>query len=296
MTPTEAGTPPLARRKRASRALAGAARPAARALVPHGAVVLFDALRSLDLERASVLRDAPLDVLADPDALERLLPRLGVAGTNPDAFPRELHGQLGQGLHSFQWPSQFAPYLTTLARYPISRYLEIGVYRGGTFVATVEYLDRFHPVERAWAVDIEAAVPLYLYRRRRPGVRMVRARSGTPEFAARVREWRPDLAFIDGDHSYAGARADFDSVHGVAKAIALHDVVDNSAPGVAAVWEEIQRDHADVYEFTSFTAQYPEVRRRIGGRLLGIGLAIRRDFAPSVVTPTPAAASPSAAR
>lgn len=257
------------------------ARTLVRGLAPHGAVLLHDALRSLDLDRADLLRTAPRDALLDVGRLERdLLPRLGLAGSAPPVFPDHLQDRLGEGLHCFQWPNQLAPYLATLARYPISSYLEVGVYRGGTFVTTVEYLDRFHPIRRAWAVDINASLPLYRYRRRRPGARMVAVASGTPSFRATVEQWRPDLVLIDGDHSYAAVRADFDCVHGVANAIALHDVVDNASPGVAQLWDEIRERHADEYEFAEFTAQYPDVQRRIGGRLLGLALAVRRDFGP----------------
>jgi precorrin-6B methylase 2 len=58
----------------------------------------------------------------------------------------------------WQYPNQFSKYLAELAAHPVDRYLEIGVRHGGTFVITVEYLSRFHPVREAIAVDLEGPV------------------------------------------------------------------------------------------------------------------------------------------
>jgi hypothetical protein len=219
-------------------------------------------------------------VLHDPAALERLLPEVGLADLFTTIYPPELQSYLGQGLQCLQWPNQLAPYLVTLSRYPIRRYLEIGVLRGGTFMTTVEYLDRFHPLERAWGVDLFHSVPVYRYLPRQRKARMVRTRSGTPEFRRKVEQWRPDLVLIDADHSYAAVRADFESVHGVANMVAFHDITDSASPGVTKLWAELREQHGDVYDFVDFTEQYGEVTDRIGGTLLGIGLAVRKDFGP----------------
>ncbi len=47
-----------------------------------------------------------------------------------------------------------------------------------------------------------------------------------------------------------------------------------------SAWREVREEHADAYDFAEFTEQYPEVQKRVGGTLLGIGLAVRKDFGP----------------
>lgn len=50
----------------------------------------------------------------------------------------------------------------------------------------------------------------------------------------------PDLAFIDGDHSEAGCRADWELCKGLGiPVIALHDVLADGDPGVRKVWAEV---------------------------------------------------------
>lgn len=261
-------------------------RKALRALAPHAAVLVYDEWNAIDPDRALIVREAPLDRLRDPRYVEdELLPKLGVAGTIPTAFPDSLQHAVGQGLHPFQWPNQLGPYLATLSAYPISSYLEIGVYRGGTFIATVEYLARFHPVRRAIAVDLTEGLPVRRYiRKHRRGAEYVRTTSGTPAFRDKVKAWAPDLVLIDADHTYDAVRADFGCVDGIAPMVAFHDITDSASPGVARLWGELKESHRDDYAFAEFTEQYPDVNRRWGGSLLGIGLMVRKDFGPPLTS------------
>ncbi len=210
-----------------------------------------------------------------------LLPRLGLAGLIPEAFPKAMQPLLGTGLQPFQWPNQLAPYLVALSRYEISSYLEVGVLYGGTFILTAEYLARFSRLRRAIAVDVKNVSAVRRYRLLRRQARMVRTRGGTPGFAERVRGWRPDLVMLDGDHLYPGLARDFACVDGVARVIAIHDIVDPFWPGVGRFWRELRATRAADYHFAEFTAQYPEVNdhHAVEGQL-GIGLMVRKDFGP----------------
>ncbi len=252
-----------------------------RGMAPHGAVILWDQWRALDLAAVEPLRRAPLEVLRDPVTLEReVLPAVGVVGHMPAVFPAELAPHLGRGLRCWQHPRQFAPYLVALSQLPIQRYCELGVMHGGTFVATVEYLSRFRPLRQATAVDVSSMLALRRYRRPDGEVRLARLDTGSPEFPALLRELRPDLVLIDADHTYEAVRRDFGNVHGIANAIAFHDLVDSASPGVGMVWREICDEHRDTYDFMEFVEQYPEVTTRLGGTVLGIGLAVRKGFIP----------------
>jgi hypothetical protein len=258
-----------------------AVRSAVRAVAPHGAVVLYDAMTFVDLDPVQLLRTSGIETLSDPERLEDVIARTGLAGFAPTLVPARLKPFLDQGLQSVQWPNQLAPYLTTLARYPIARYAEIGVLHGGTFITTVEYLNRFHPIERAWAVDLVRSFAVHRYQLRQRKARMVRARSGDAAFRRRLERWRPDLVLIDGDHAYASVKADFECVHGIANAISFHDITDNCSPGVGRFWRELREQHAATYDFAEITDQYDEVTETMGGgSLFGIGLAVRKGFGP----------------
>jgi cephalosporin hydroxylase len=231
-------------------------------------------IRDIDLDALDELARA--DDLGDPDRLERFLPRLGINDDMPELLPRHLGWAFGKGLLVWQYPCQLAPYLVHIGQRPVRSYLEIGVGHGGSFIATVEYLRRTgHPVERALAADISWVPGVSRYVKTRPYAEQITADSASATFraVARSREW--DVAFIDGDHSYEGCLTDFETVHGYARTIAFHDIVDSLAVDVPRVWERMKREHARTYEFAEFTAQYPDVA---GGRTyLGIGVATRRD-------------------
>src|SRR5437763_12100894 len=110
--------------------------------------------QDIQLSRLELIRERDPGWLADPANLEHeLLPALGLCH-DPRVYPEHLRPALGRGLKHWQTPNQFSRYLTTLARYPISRYLELGVWHGGTFVITVEYLARFNSLAQATALDI----------------------------------------------------------------------------------------------------------------------------------------------
>ncbi|HEX8104362.1 MAG TPA: class I SAM-dependent methyltransferase [Solirubrobacteraceae bacterium] len=234
----------------------------------------------IDTEPLALLREAPAESLADAAYLEReLLPHLGLID-DPGVFPAALQPHLGRGLRHYQYPVQFAPYLALLARHPIRSYLEVGVLHGGTFLITAEYLRRVHGLERATAVDIEPVPTLQAYAAEHPWAAFELVDSRTPRFRALLAEAGTyDLVLIDGNHSYEGCRSDVDAVAPHANVMVLHDIVDDASPGVRQVWAELREREAETYEFVELTAQYPEVRDRIGASVLGIGVAIRRDFA-----------------
>ena len=201
------------------------------------------------------------------------MPRLGIS--DYVLVPPRLHWTLGKGLRVVQYPCQFAPYLVHVAGRPVHSYLEIGVHCGGSFIITVEYLrHRGHSMERALAADLLPARGVARYVKGRPFADQVTLNSSSGAFRAIARSQTWDLVLIDGDHSFQGCSADFESVHGYARTIALHDIVDSNWADVRRVWELIRREHAEAYEFVEFVAQYPEVA---GERThLGIGVAIRR--------------------
>lgn len=254
-------------------------------------------IRPIDLTRLEALRVADVSALRTPEVLERLLPELGLNDEILSEFPADLLPSCGEGLLSWQYPNQFAPYLCELARYPIESYLEIGARHGGTFAITVEYLNRFTPVHTALAVDIGASPTLLEYERIRPGARFAQVSSSSDEFRELVRATgRFDLVLIDGNHVEAAAWSDFETIRPHARMVAVHDIGSDACPGIAKVWSRIRREYAGHYRFLEFTAQYDDVVERTGARFLGIGLAVPLDMEPREPGPATAPASASAAR
>jgi predicted O-methyltransferase YrrM len=231
---------------------------------------------AMDLGRIELIRRADADSLRDSKRLEALLPDLGINADAPHLFPPELRTYLGQGLRYWQYPCQLAPYLALLSSVRIERYLELGVQHGGTFVLTTEYLDRFQPIKRAVAVDVQRVRAATAYRRIRPAARFVTVDSGTRRFRRLLEREGPfDLVLIDGDHARDAVRRDWETVRPHAWIVAFHDIVDSLSPGVAAVWAEVKREHARDYSFYEFVDQYPDVHEREGRTFLGIGVAVR---------------------
>jgi hypothetical protein len=126
------------------------------------------------------IRSASLESLHNRDWLANwLLPHLGLNDEWEHEYPEPLRRFCGRGVKSWQFPHQFAGYLTHLADKQIGTYLEIGVRHGGTFVITCEYLRRFTELRRMVAVDPMLGEALASYREIVPQVEHVAALSGS---------------------------------------------------------------------------------------------------------------------
>ena len=176
-------------------------------------------------------------------------------------------------------PNQFSRYLADLSRERIESYLEIGFRHGGTFVITVEFLSRFHPVRQAIAVDPVASRSMEEYAASRDGVTVLQTVSDSEEFKAFVREHGPfDLVLIDGDHSEEGCRADFELVKDHARIVVFHDIVSHDVPGVGKVWADVKGEYGERARLVEYADQYPELQRA-GTPQFGLGVA----YLPSLV-------------
>lgn len=219
-----------------------------------------------------LLRTASPHELRDEAFLrEELLLTLGLNGENLAEFPRELYPWCGRGVLSWQYPIQFAKYLTFLSGKTIKSYVEIGCRHGGTFIIVVEYLRRFTDLHVAAALDIQRAGIMDAYARRTSGIDYRIADSREPESVAWLgsRQW--GLAFIDGDHSYEGCSSDYQAVKHRAEIIGLHDITSAECPGVVQMWREIRHFVPSGRIFEAID-QYRDVRERTRQTFLGIGL------------------------
>jgi predicted O-methyltransferase YrrM len=176
-----------------------------------------------------------------------------------------------------QHTSEFLELAELVRNLHCERILEIGTYRGGTlFVfsqlsqanATIVSVDfpttRFGKVLRACQ---NAYLPKLV--RRGQSLSLLRANSHSPATLATVKEKLQgknlDFLFIDGDHSYAGVRADFEMYSPLVRPgglVAFHDVAKvGSQEEVHKLWNEIKPNY-----------RHGEFVHRTGDGAMGIGV------------------------
>ncbi len=169
-----------------------------------------------------------------------------------------------------QLPMEFAKYLVLLGERRLASYLEVGTFNGATACLAAAYLKRFSPRLRVITIDV---YPHFVFARE--------ARELLPWLEYRVPKTSFDYThqepfeavFIDGDHSFEWAWADYQNVGRQAQICAFHDV--NNAPyrdlklgGVPAVWELVKESEKD--------ADFHEIFEHPSEDLMGIGVRIRR--------------------
>ncbi len=225
----------------------------------------------INLSRIALIREKTAADLARAEVIERLLPELGLNDEALDEFPQALRPYCGQGLRVWQYPSQFGRYLAQLASLGVRSYVELGVRHGGSFVATVEVLERFRQLDYAVAVDVIACPAMAGYADINPRIEFCRVNTQGAEFAPLLRRLHPvDLVFVDSHHEERQCRQEVAAVREVANMIALHDISNVGCPGVAAVWAEIKA--SGDYACFEYTDQYDGM-----GPYMGIGLAVKND-------------------
>lgn len=217
------------------------------------------------IERIDIIRKAYKKQLRDQEWLEDAICRMGL-GQRDAEFPFKMRQYFG-GLYIWQYPNQIAPYLIELSNKKIKTYAEIGVFQGGTFILTVEYLSRFTPIEAALVIDKELQGQIKAYAELNPAVTLLEAYSHSDEARAAMAELKPDLVFIDADHEEWACRADYNLARRYAKWIGFHDLVEWSCPGVARVWNDVKGDKHE------YLAQYDGVKNST----YGVGLVKNVD-------------------
>ena len=161
-----------------------------------------------------------------------------------------------------------------LQKQEISSYLEIGCRWGGTFILTNEYLKKFGKIKKSLAIDIIDS-PVQKYCLKNNETEFWKADSKSDLFKNYMENNFFDLVLIDGDHSYAGVKNDYENTKNKAKIFVFHDIVNNAAEGVVKFWNELKKNKKD-YNFFEFKDQYDEVVRKTGNTFLGIGVAIKK--------------------
>jgi cephalosporin hydroxylase len=226
----------------------------------------------IDLSRIDLIRNKELRNLLD---VAQMIPLVAELGLNDEAiaeFPLNLRPFCGQGLRIWQYPIQFGQYLIDLSQLNIASYMEIGVRHGGSFVATVEYLQRFNPIHHAIAVDIIPCPSLEEYRHLQPAAEFMQINSLSKEFEDMVTQQSSlDLVFIDSFQDEKQYMTEFQAIKSKAKHIAFHDIANIDHLGVKNFWKNLKA--SGEYNCQEYIDQYPD----ISNSYMGIGLASLKE-------------------
>jgi len=238
-------------------------------------------VKNLDLNMIDKIREAPLSTLQDPLKLEtELLPQLGLNNEVLVEFPPSLYPFCGQGLFHWQYPNQFSKYLVHLSKYKIESYIEVGVRHGGTFIITMEYLSRFNNIKECLGVDIANNVSFDDYKngyRKEADFWQIDSHHLRFKKFIREKEKRYNLALIDGEHTYWGARKDFELLKDYTNIIVFHDISNSAVPEIKDLWVELRTNCSDQFNFYEFTDQYKYIADT-NLYYLGIGVMVDKGY------------------
>ena len=223
---------------------------------------VLDAVRQIQIASAFELDS--------PDWLARVIRNVGLV---PIPEAERTYGPEIEHLNSssqgvIQLPCEFAKFLIIVGQQRPASYLEIGTFNGATACIAAAFLQRCRPDLRAVTVDV---YPHFIFQ---PEIRALlpwlRYEVDHTSFAFRGEAF--EAVFIDGDHSFEWAWADYQNAGRQAKICAFHDV--NNAPyrelsygGVPAVWELIKK--------TEPGATFHEIFEHPSEPLMGIGIRIK---------------------
>lgn len=218
-------------------------------------------------EKIEMLRTVQKD-----DINEQFILDLGLNNIDLDQQPQEYSKYFGTGLFIWQYPNQFSSFLKSIFDLKVESYMEIGVCKGGSFVAISEILARNNPNIKLYAVDIieiESILQEYINHRNFTYIQLDSEDQSFKDFC----KYTPiNFVFIDGNHTFEGVHNDYLIFKNKleTKHFVFHDIVNCVCPGVSKTWEIIKNNESFYTE--EFIQQYESV----GKPYLGIGHAIRK--------------------
>ncbi len=171
-----------------------------------------------------------------------------------------------QGL--IQLPREFAQWLLLLAEFPPASYLEIGCFNGATASLAAAYLHRISPGARVVTCDL---FPAFLFHAEVAKLVPLEYRVGRTSYDFTHEQF--DAVFIDGDHTFEWAWADYQNVGRNARLCGFHDI--NNDPyrelhlgGVCGVWDLVRRQESGPgIEFREFLEHPSRAIMGIGARI-----------------------------
>jgi hypothetical protein len=191
--------------------------------------------------------------LRSPEVVANLVRAFGLVQWGGDAFGDDelFKNQSSDMAGIYQTPMQIAEALVYLSMFEINSFLEVGVFHGGNFFFTSEYLKRFNPEISCTGVDPTE----YL----NPEIKEIIDREQYLSFKSLSSETlagqKFDLVLIDGDHTTEWVKKDWENVGQHAKICMFHDIQGDPCPDVVEFWKKLKADYPNniVKEFISYT-------------------------------------------
>ena len=220
------------------------------------------------------------DSLLDETFVEKfIIEKIGLNNETLTEQPSELSQYYGKGLYLWQNPKQFSKYIVWLVKNAsnFSSYLEIGCRWGGTFIVICEVLRRVNSNFRfAIAADLIEPTPFIkryfeIVRKKSFEVVYFQGSSTSKKFAELVIEKKPDITFIDGDHTCLGALKDHMLVRNLSKIIVHHDISSDSCPETTFLWKSLKE-----LEINRTSVEFVDQYETVKGKFLGIGILVSK--------------------
>lgn len=221
---------------------------------------------------------APDSALRKPDRLAEVICQMGLCDHSKSGhYPHHLWDYCRhEGMQIWHHPVQFARYLTRLAELKPKFYVEVGTFRGGTFIATREYLRRvLGAAPPAFAIephDLHPQLATYLQTERGHGAEVISMNPASLEFRELLEKRLPatgdGLAMLDNDHSYAGVQREAKLLGRYCRWLAVHDIANVWTPEANNYWCDAVRS-SKVRWNEEYGEQYME---HLANPVFGIGL------------------------
>lgn len=203
----------------------------------------------------NLIRCLDLDVLRDVKVVANLVRAFGLVQWGNETFGEDsvFKNPSVDMAGIYQTPAQIAEALVYVSTFKINSFLEVGVFQGGNFLFCSEYLRRFNPDIQCLGVDPSE----YL----NPEIKDIIDREISMSFKSMTSDALAgrsfDLVLLDGDHTAAGVKKDWENVGKQAKICMLHDIQGAICPDVVAFWKALKADRPDgtVKEFLTYTGK-----------------------------------------
>jgi len=167
--------------------------------------------------------------------------------SNPDYF----HAKKTGGLKLQQVPEEYSSLLLLLKESNVKTYLELGIGNGGSFVTACYFMQE--SLETAVAVDNLAYRNLGIGQNEKEIVDYINSidisaelrfsNNKTDDYFKMCQD-NFDCIFIDADHSYEGAKRDYENaLKHINKGglIIFHDINSAACPGIMKLWQEVKQ-------------------------------------------------------
>lgn len=179
----------------------------------------------------NLLRYLSLSELRNAEVVANLVRAFGIMNWGPNAAGPEAR-YISGGCAIGQTPDQIAKALEYLSWFEIDTFCEVGLYYGGNFLFTAEYLKRFNPGIKCTGVDPNDYLDAEIKERIAGSGWLTLEATTSDRMAGR----KFDFVFIDGDHAAPWPAKDYESLGKFAKICGFHDLQDPLWGDVGRFW------------------------------------------------------------